>query len=132
MHLWDTMAQHPENAKQCIENIQKNARQKAEKENLFLKETYHLETLEQSDIAYYTRKYKQERYHINEEQLKAYFEFEHVLSYLHNFVKDAFGIELRLLDHSSSFGERWYEVRKNDRLIAYYFLDAFYRTGKKP
>jgi Zn-dependent oligopeptidase len=38
MHLWDTMAQHPENAKQCIENIQKNARQKAEKENSFLKE----------------------------------------------------------------------------------------------
>lgn len=132
MHLWDTMAQHPENAKQCIENIQKNARQKAEKENSFLKETYHLEHLEQSDIAYYTRKYKQERYHIDEEQLKVYFEFEHVLSYLHNFVKDAFGIELRLLDHSSSFGERWYEVWKNDKLIAYYYLDAFYRTGKKP
>ncbi|MBQ7073549.1 hypothetical protein IJM86_00440 [bacterium] len=63
---------------------------KTEKENAFLKETYHLERLEQSDVAYYTRKYKQEYYNIDEEKLKEYFEFEHVLSYLHTFVKDAF------------------------------------------
>lgn len=84
------MVKHPKKAKEFLEQIAKTAKQKAEKEISFLQKTYHLDHLEQSDLAYYKRKYKQDHYHIDEEKLKEYFEFEQVLSYLHYFVKDAF------------------------------------------
>ena len=90
MHLSNTMVKHPKKAKEFLEKIAKAAKQKAEKEISFLQKTYHLDHLEQSDLAYYKRKYKQDHYHIDEEKLKEYFEFEQVLSYLHHFVKDAF------------------------------------------
>ena len=84
------MAQSPVKAKEFLEQIAKAAKQKAEKELSFLQKTYHLDHLEQSDLAYYKRKYKQDHYHIDEEKLKEYFEFEQVLSYLHHFVKGVF------------------------------------------
>ena len=89
------MASSPENAKNMIHQIFGKALPKAEKEIETLKTHYQLERLEPRDLAYYTRKYKEEVFAIQEEKLKEYFEFYQVLSWLHSFVGKFFSIEIK-------------------------------------
>ena len=89
------MAGSPESAKNMIHQIFEKALPKAEKEIETLKTHYQLERLEPWDLAYYTRKYKEEVFAIQEEKLKEYFEFDQVLSWLHSFVEKFFGIKIQ-------------------------------------
>ena len=124
------MAGSPENAKNMIHQIFEKALPKAEKEIETLKTHYQLERLEPWDLAYYTRKYKEEVFAIQEEKLKEYFEFDQVLSWLHSFVGKFFGIEIKKTWETKD--NLYYEVLKDWNLISYFFLDAFYRPGKRP
>lgn len=132
MYMYSTMAKNPKVAQRFIKKISKNAKTKASKELELLKQTFNLNKIEAYDIPYYVRKYKQINYSIDEEILREYFEFEHVLSWLHTFVKSFFGLELRPINTNSKTQEKWYEVYKDWQLISYYALDAFYRKWKKP
>lgn len=124
------MAGSPENAKNMIHQIFEKALPKAEKEIETLKTHYQLDKLEPRDLAYYTRKYKEEVFAIQEEKLKEYFEFTHVLNWLHSFVGKFFGIEIKKTWETKD--NLYYEVFKDWNLISYFFLDAFYRPGKRP
>ncbi len=132
MYMCNTMAKNPKVAQRFIKKISKSAEVKAKKELEFLKQAFNLKKIEVHDIPYYIRKYKQINYSIDEEKLREYFEFEHVLSRLHTFVKSFFGLELRPINTNSKTQEKWYEVYKDWQLISYYALDAFYRKWKKP
>lgn len=135
MFLWATMAQDPNQVFDFIKPISAKAMQKAKSEVQTLQEYFQLPDLPSYDLAYYTRKYKEEQYALNEEELKQYFEFESVLKWLHSFVFKFLGVELRARAESAfwSFGhERRYEVYHQGELVAYYMLDAFYRKGKRP
>lgn len=124
------MAGSPENAKNMIHQIFEKALPKAEKEIETLKTHYQLNKLEPRDLAYYTRKYKEEVFELQEEKLKEYFEFTHVLNWLHSFVGKFFGIEIKKTWETKD--NLYYEVFKDWNLISYFFLDAFYRPGKRP
>ena len=132
LFLWDTMAQKPEVVYNFIKNISDKALVKTKEEIDELKSFFNLGTLEPSDIAYYSRKFKKEKYDLREDEIKQYFEYENTLSWLHSFVKDFFWIELRPIENNGWWDEKWYEVYKDWKLISYYILDAFYRKGKRP
>lgn len=135
MFLWATMAQDPDQVFDFIKPISAKAMQKAKSEVQTLQEYFQLSDLPSYDLAYYTRKYKEEQYALNDEELKQYFEFESVLKWLHSFVFKFLGVELRAKAESAfwSLGhERRYEVYHQGELVAYYMLDAFYRKGKRP
>ena len=135
MFLWATMAQDPDQVFDFIKPISAKAMQKAKSEVQTLQEYFQLSDLPSYDLAYYTRKYKEEQYALNDEELKQYFEFESVLKWLHSFVFKFLGVELRARAESASWSlahERWYEVYHQGELVAYYMLDAFYRKGKRP
>jgi oligopeptidase A len=89
------MAGSPENAENMVHQIFEKAFPKAQEEIETLKNHYHLDKLEPRDLAYYTRKYKEEVFELQEEKLKEYFEFDQVLSRLHSFVGKFFGIEIK-------------------------------------
>ena len=95
MFLWATMAQDPDQVFDFIKPIFAKAMQKAKSEVQTLQEYFQLSDLSSYDLAYYTRKYKEEQYALNDEELKQYFEFESVLKWLHSFVFKFFGVELR-------------------------------------
>ena len=95
MFLWATMAQDPDQVFDFIKPISAKAMQKAKSEVQTLQEYFQLSDLSSYDLAYYTRKYKEEQYALNDEELKQYFEFESVLKWLHSFVFKFFGVELR-------------------------------------
>lgn len=95
MFLWATMAQDPDQVFDFIKPISAKAMQKAKSEVQTLQEYFQLPALPSYDVAYYTRKYKEEQYALNDEELKQYFEFESVLKWLHSFVFKFLGVELR-------------------------------------
>jgi Zn-dependent oligopeptidase len=84
------MAQKPEVVFDFIKNISDKALVKSKEEIENLKLFFGLEVLNASDIPYYVRKYKREKFDLREDEIKQYFEYENTLTWLHSFVKDFF------------------------------------------
>ncbi len=133
LSLNSKMADSPRQVFDLIEGISKKAVIKADKEIEELKKYFKLESIWASSLAYYSRIYKEEKYMIDDKQLKKYFELENTISYLHNFVREFYWLELKHIK-IDSYNEdvRVYEVYKDWKLISYYFLDLFYRKLKRP
>jgi len=127
------MAWKPEIVFELIKDITKKAHKKAKMELKELKKYFHLSDLKPWNIAYYSRKYKEEKYCFDEKELKKYFEFENVLKYLFDFIKSFYNIKMKKID-TGNYNEdvSVFEVWKNKRLISYYLLDPFYRNWKRP
>lgn len=130
MFLVDTMAQTPQVAKEFILKISKKAKEKAKFESERLKKYFWLDILDYYDLSYYSRKYKEENYQINDEEIKQYFEFDYVLSWMFDFVKKFFWVSMKLIETENQ-NQMWYEVYYEWEQIAYFMLDAFYRKGKR-
>lgn len=126
------MAESPKQVIDLINDINKKSYKKAKEEIKYLKNYFKLRELNSYDLAYYSRKLKEEKYEIDEKELKKYFEFENVLKYLFDFVKWFYWIELKQID-IEKYDEniRIFEVYKDWNFISYYFLDPFYRKNKK-
>lgn len=127
------MADSPEQVLELIEWISKKSKKKAEIEIETLKKYFSLEDLKSWDVSYYSSKYKKEFYNIDNKEIKKYFEFDEVLKYLHSLVEKLYSLELKQVEVPSYDKDiKIYEVYRNDKLISYYFLDAFYREAKRP
>jgi len=125
------MAKSPEQIFELIEWISEKAKIKALAELEELKEYFNLEKLNPYDISFYQTKFKKEKYDLDDKELKKYFEFDNVISYLHDLVNKLYGLELKIFNPGVE-NFRAYEVYKDNKLISYYFLDAFYREEKRP
>jgi len=125
------MADSPDQIFKLIWWISEKAKIKAEKELDELKKYFNLDKLESYDLSFYTTKLKQEKYDLDDKELKKYFEFENVISYLHYLVNKIYWLELKLFNPGVE-NIKAYEVYKDNKLISYYFLDAFYREEKRP
>lgn len=133
LSLNSKMADSPKQVFELIEWISDKANKKANEEISELKKYFKLDKIESYDLAYYSRIYKEEKYDIDDKELKKYFEFENTLSYLFNFVKEFLWLELKEIKTCSYNSDvRVYEVYLNWKLISYYFLDAFYVKNKRP
>ncbi len=132
MSLNSKMADSPEQVFELIQGISKTAKTKAIEEREELKKYFNLTEINSYDMGFYSRKYKEEKYNLDEKELKKYFKYENVLEYLHTFVKQFLGIEMREISASVySKSVKTYEVYRNGEKIAYYLLDAFYSKEKR-
>lgn len=130
LSLNSKMADSPEQIFELIEWISEKAYKKAEVELQELKTYFNLDKIDSEDLAYYTRIFREEKYSVDDKELKKYFEFENTLSYLHKVSMEFYWIELKEI--SSDYEDiRAYEVYKDWVLISYYFLDPFYRKTKR-
>lgn len=129
------MADKPKQVTDLLSEISSKAIKKAKKEVTELEKYFKISNLNPWDLTYYFRKYKEENYNIDDKELKKYFEFESVLSWLHEIVFKLYWLELKQLKspNKNSFLKevRFYEVYKDDKLISYYILDPFYRPEKR-
>ncbi|MDD3794331.1 MAG: M3 family metallopeptidase [Candidatus Gracilibacteria bacterium] len=133
LSLNDKMADSPEQVFELLNSISEKAKKKAELDIQELKDYFSLENIETYDLGYYSRILKEKKYDLDEKELKKYFEFEDVLNYLHRFVENFYSIEIKETKiESYNKDVRVYEIYKDNNLISYYFLDAFYRKGKRP
>jgi Zn-dependent oligopeptidase len=76
------MAETPEQIVSLLQDITKKAKEKALLEIQDLKNHFNLTDLNTWDTAYYSRKLKEEKYALDEAELKKYFEFENTLKEL--------------------------------------------------
>lgn len=133
--LQTKMAQSPEQVLDLILDVFTKGKEKAIREKQEIQEFFQLETMGYEDFSYYTRKYKEEKFHFDSKILKNYFEFEKVLAGLFSVAKKLYGldfVEMQGVDCIKySKDVRLYEVKKDGNRIAYYLGDFFYRTGKR-
>lgn len=132
LSLKDKMADSPEQIFSLLDWVSKKALEKQKKEIEEIKDYFSLKELKSSDLAYYSRIIKEEKYDLDEKELKKYFEFENVLDYLHRFIENFYSIKIKKVDIDWYNPElRVYEIYKNDELISYYFLDPYFRKTKR-
>ncbi len=136
--LEERMAQAPEKVNHFLEDLLQKAKPAAlrEFEELaqFAQKRDGIAQLEKWDGAYYAEKLKQERFHLDDEQLKPYFQLENVLNGAFEVANKLFGLRFEEVRNIDKYHEevQTFEVtdeRKN--LIAIFYTDFFPRKGKR-
>jgi Zn-dependent oligopeptidase len=126
------MAESPNQVINLIWWISDKARKKWLLDLEEIKDYFNLNKIEAHDVAFYSRKLKEEKYSLDEKELKKYFEYEKVLDYLFNHVKNFYWIELKEISIDTYNKEvKVFEVIKDWNIISYYFIDPFYRKEKR-
>lgn len=127
------MAESPKQVFDLIGGISAKAKVKALQELEELKNHFSLDKINPWDLSFYSTKYKEEKYSLDDRELKKYFEYNSVIDYLHKLVNELYGIELKDMKAPIYNSDvKIYEVLREGKLVSYYFLDAFYREEKRP
>lgn len=135
--LEETMAKTPAAVNELLNNLWKYALPQAKKEAAELQGLIDRENgnfkLESWDWWYYTEKLRNEKYALNEEQIKPYFKMENVREGIFTVANKLFGLNFKKLDNISVYNPEveTYEVTDADGShIALFYTDYFPRPGK--
>ncbi|WP_437921314.1 M3 family metallopeptidase [Sphingobacterium sp. LRF_L2] len=136
--LEERMAKQPENVTHFLNDLLSKAKPAAEDEfqelRDFAKKRDGIEHLEKWDGAYYGEKLKQERFSLDDEQLKPYFELDRVLNGAFRVAEKLFGLQFIAEDTIEKYHPdvQTFKVENTDgELIAIFYADFFPRKGKR-
>ncbi len=91
-----------------------------------------IEDLQSFDISYYTEKLKKEKYDLDEEYYRPYFEKESVLKGFFDFLNSVFDIEFKLVSEESWDEKAYvYDIYENSKLSSRIFIDLEARKEKR-
>ena len=126
------MADSPEQVVELFSDIAKKAKPKAQAELDEIKEHFNVTDLSVWDVTYYARKLREEKYALDDRELKKYFVYENVLSGMFQTIQKLYGIEMKKITTESYHEEvEVYEVYKDGIFLSYFFTDYFYRPLKR-
>jgi len=85
------------------------------------------------DVAYYSEKLRQNRYHLSQEELKPYFALPQVQAGLFDVVNRIYGIEVTPCKGISTWHEDvgFYQVAHEGKAIGYFYFDLYARDQKR-
>ena len=85
------------------------------------------------DIGYFSEKLRKQRYDISEEELRAYFPIDKVLSGLFAIVEQLYGIQITELSDFDSWHPdvRLFEITENGQHVGRFFFDLYARSHKR-
>ena len=136
--LEERMAKSPENVMDFLSNIQEKALPFAEKEFKELEEYATsldgIDKLQKWDSSYYAEKLKKEKYAIDDELLRPYFQLEKVEAGVFKAAENLFGITFHQRTDIDTYHEDvvTYEVQdENGDHLAIFYADYFPRAGKR-
>ena len=136
--LEERMAETPEKVKSFLNELLEKAKPAAEKEfeqlTAFAKELHGVDRLEKWDGAYYSEKLKQERYNLDDEKLKPYFELKNVISGVFTVAKRLYGLQFEEIQNIDKYHPdvKTYEVKDEEgNLTAIFYADFHPRPGKR-
>lgn len=132
------MVSSPQQVLDFLEHLLEASRPKAQQEfkelQAFAAEQTGQRVLEPWDIAYYTEKLRQQRYAISQDELRAYFPLEKVLTGLFSIVNRLFGVSFKRMDHV----ETWHPdvacyalFDRNNQLRSVFYIDLYARPNKR-
>ncbi|EKM95154.1 oligopeptidase A [Stutzerimonas degradans] len=92
-----------------------------------------LADLQSWDLGYYAEKLRQSRYSLNQEELRAYFPIDKVLSGLFAIVQRLYGIQIRELQDFESWHPdvRLFEISEHGEHVGRFFFDLYARPNKR-
>lgn len=126
------MANSPQEITTLFVDISQKARVKAQKEIEEIQEFFNLEKLSAWDLGYYARKLREQKYALDDKELKKYFEFDRVLKGMFDIIHRLYGLDIKKIDQKTYHDEvEIYEVSRNGKFLSYYFTDFFYRPLKR-
>ncbi|MDG9930228.1 MULTISPECIES: oligopeptidase A [unclassified Pseudomonas] len=89
--------------------------------------------LQSRDVGYYSEKLRQQRYSISQEEVRAWFPIDKVLSGLFAIVQKLYGIEIAELKDFDTWHPdvRLFEIRENGQHVGRFFFDLYARANKR-
>lgn len=134
--LSDRMAETVTNVNQFLEQLLNASHPHALAEKQEVEEFAHrngfTETLQRWDWAYYSNKLKQEKYALDDEMLKPYFQLEKVQQGVFDLANRLYGLTFQERTDIPKYHEdvRTYEVCRNNQFLAILYTDFFPRESK--
>ena len=132
------MAESVEKVNDTLTTVARRAENKGHEEINELKAHFWLGEIKGEDMSYYFRRYKEEKYSIDEKEIKKYLEFYKCLKGLFDVTEKLYGITAVLRKDvlekwSGTFLEDtyFYEMYKDGVLLSYFVIDPFYRVEKR-
>lgn len=136
--LEERMAESPEKVLAFLEDLKVKAKPAAEREfrelTEFAQKLDSINRLEKWDSSYYTEKLKQERFNLDDEKLKPYFELKNVISGVFTVAEKLYGLHFKEVDTIDKYHPdvKTYEVLDdNENLKAIFYADFHPRPGKR-
>ncbi|MBL1407126.1 M3 family metallopeptidase [Sphingobacterium faecale] len=136
--LEERMAQSPDKVNEFLADLLEKAKPAAQREfqelSDFAKKRDGITQLEKWDGAYYSEKLKQERFNLDDEKLKPYFQLEKVLAGAYEIAKRLYGLHFKEIYNIDKYHEevRTFEVSNEaGELVAVFYTDFFPRRGKR-
>ncbi len=136
LSLKTKMAESPEEVINFLRELAKKSKPQAEREykelNEFAKKLGLKDNIQAYDFAYYSEKLKREKFNVDDELYKPYFEKNQVLNGLFKFLNKLFKLEFKEVDVP-----KWdksvnvYDIYRGDELIGRIYFDLEAREGKR-
>lgn len=134
--LSDRMAETTDNVNTFLDKLLQASHPHAQNEKQEVEEFAHrngfTETLQRWDWAYFSNKLKQEKYALDDEILKPYFQLEKVQKGIFDLAYRLYDLTFQERNDIPKYHEdvRTYEVYRNNRFIAILYTDFFPRESK--
>lgn len=136
--LEERMAQTPEKVNEFLKNLLVKAKPAALRELKELQEFANkldgINELEKWDAAYYSEKLKQEKFNLDDEQLKPYFNLAYVLEGAFEVAQRLYGLKFKEVNTIDKYHAdvQTFEVSDEDgKFVAVFYSDFFPRKGKR-
>ena len=136
--MQDTMAGTPERAQELMMRVWPAAvarvREEVRDQQAMAQRLGHDITIEPWDYRYYMEKVRQDRYDLDQAQIKPYFELSNLINGMFWAAGQLYGLEFR-----ENTGQvpvfhpdvRTFEVRQNGEVSGIFYMDAYARSGKR-
>ncbi len=126
------MADSPEQVIAFLRELSAHSRDAAERELAELTE-FAGSDLEPWDVAFWLEKFKQDRYAVSNEELRAYFPALTVKDGLFDLASRLYGVELAPDDSVVAWHDdvRFYNVSQDGEVLGGFYTDLFARSGKR-
>ncbi|MEK6506728.1 M3 family metallopeptidase [Myroides sp. C4067] len=136
--LEERMAQSPDKVSAFLEELLAKAKPAADKEfaelTAFAQKTDKVDVLEKWDGSYYSEKLKQERFSLDDELLKPYFQLENVLDGAYQVANKLYGLvftEVQTIEKYHADVRTFEVTNEQGDFIAVFYTDFFPRKGKR-
>ncbi|QBO58589.1 M3 family metallopeptidase [Chryseobacterium salivictor] len=134
--LEERMAKSPEKVKSFLNELLEKAKPFAEKEIEELKtlaKADGIEQMESYDHTFYAEKLRKQKFDIDDEELKPYFQLEKVQDAVFGLAKTLFGLEFKETTEIQKYHEevKTYEIFEGGTFKALLYTDYFPRKGKR-
>ena len=126
------MADTPAQVTGFLRELAGHSRAAAEKELEELTEFAGMR-LEAWDMTYWLEKFKQDKFSVSNEELRAYFPATTVKEGLFKLASQLYGVELQQNEDVTTWHEdvRYFNVRQNGEVLGGFYTDLFARNGKR-